>query len=78
MMSGSLTLDIYKGVEHERIFFGKDSGQILVRPGIWRVISSASKDAVLMVLANAPYDESDYIRDWDEYLAWFNSENANE
>lgn len=78
MISGTLTLDIYKGVEHERIFFGTDSGQILIQPGIWRVISAASKDAILMVLADAPYDESDYIRNWDEYLAWFNSEHINE
>ena len=27
-----------------------------------------SDDAVLMVLASEPYNEADYIRDYDEYL----------
>ena len=29
-----------------------------------------SSDAVLMVLASDLYDESDYIRSYDEFLAW--------
>lgn len=70
MVSGSLTLDLYQGKMHERIFFTRNMGQILIQPGIWRVITSASDDAILLVAASHPFCEDDYIRDWDEYLKW--------
>jgi hypothetical protein len=70
MVNGSLTLDLYQGKTHERIFFSRDMGQILLQPGTWRVITSASEDAILLVAASHPFSEDDYIRDWDEYLTW--------
>lgn len=36
---------------------------------IWHEMSEFSEDAVLMVLADQPYDEADYIRDYDAFLA---------
>lgn len=38
-------------------------------PMIWHEMREFSPDCVLMVLADAAYDESDYIRDYDEFLA---------
>ena len=35
---------------------------------MWREMFDFSSDAVLMVLASELYDESDYIRDYDEFL----------
>ena len=35
---------------------------------MWREMYDFSPDAVLMVLASEVYDESDYIRDYDEFL----------
>lgn len=37
-----------------------------------------SSDAVLMVLASELYDESDYIRDYDEFLAFVKQQEDNE
>jgi hypothetical protein len=34
-------------------------------------MSGASADALLFVIADRPYEELDYIRDWDEYLNWY-------
>lgn len=73
VIKGSLTLTICVGENCESFTLTPDSGQVQLEPGCWRIISNASRDAVLMVLADAPYDESDYIRDWDEYLKWFSS-----
>ena len=36
---------------------------------IWGEQYKYSNDAVLMVYASHAYDESDYIRNYDEYLA---------
>ena len=37
-------------------------------------MSDFSGDAVLMVLASELYDEADYIRDYDEFLACVNEQ----
>ena len=35
---------------------------------MWREMYDFSKDAVLVVLASELYDETDYIRDYQEFL----------
>ena len=35
---------------------------------IWTVQYKYTPDAMLIALASAPYDTSDYIRDYDEFL----------
>ncbi|WP_346682228.1 sugar 3,4-ketoisomerase [Megasphaera stantonii] len=44
---------------YEGLFVGND---------IWREMYEFSPDAVLLVLASELYDESDYIRDYEEFL----------
>lgn len=70
VLSGSLTIEIFDGSKTQYYELNQESGQLLVEPGYWRVIRNASPDAVLLVLADRPYDESDYIRNLDEYLQW--------
>ena len=38
-------------------------------PLVWHEMSDFSADCVLMVLADAAYDEGDYIRDYDAFIA---------
>lgn len=40
---------------------------LLIEGLVWREMKDFSKDAVLMVLASEHYDETDYIRDYDEF-----------
>ena len=35
---------------------------------IWRELESFSTNAVCLVLASTPYDETDYVRDHDEFV----------
>ena len=70
VLAGELTIEVRRGKASEVFKMNKSSGQLFLKCGAWRVISNASQDALLMVLASAPYDESDYIRDWDQYIAW--------
>ena len=39
-----------------------------VANNMWREMYDFSPDAVLLVLASELYDESDYIRNYDEFL----------
>ena len=41
---------------------------LLVGPGLWREMRDFSADAVLLVLADAEYDASDYVRDRDQFV----------
>lgn len=35
---------------------------------MWREMYDFSEDAVLLVLASEPYEEEDYIRNYEEFL----------
>ena len=69
-VQGTLKLELTDGKISKTIYLSRESGYLHITPGIWRVISEASDNAVLLVLADQPYDEQDYIRDWDQYLEW--------
>ena len=43
---------------------------LLVEGLVWHTMEEFSKDAVLLVLASELYDESDYIRNYDEFLEY--------
>ena len=58
---------------------GKDSGEFLlseptkglyIGPSVWRELYDFTPDAVVLVLADRLYDESDYIRDYAEFQRW--------
>jgi hypothetical protein len=41
---------------------------LLIGPGLWREMHDFSPDCVLMVFADAEYDEADYIRDREQFI----------
>lgn len=41
---------------------------LLIEPMVWVELSDFSKDAVCLVLASEEHDESDVIRDFDEFV----------
>lgn len=40
---------------------------LMIEPGVWHEMYDFTPDCVLLVLADAPYDESDYIRSREEF-----------
>ena len=48
---------------------------LYIANNMWREMYDFSGDAVLMVLASEYYDENDYIRDYDKFLAFVKEEN---
>jgi len=51
----------------EKKFVLKNLSQVLiVPPGIWTSISLSAQSS-LSVMTNLPYDESDYIRGWEDF-----------
>jgi hypothetical protein len=43
---------------------------LVVPPGYWRTLRSFTTGAVALVFASEEYTESDYIRDYDEFVEW--------
>lgn len=56
------------GGERVEVLLDNPAQGLLVKSMIWREMYDFSSDCVLMVLADAHYDESDYIRDYQEFL----------
>jgi hypothetical protein len=40
---------------------------LYVPAGLWLELTGFSASAICLVLASGPYDEADYIRDYDEF-----------
>jgi dTDP-4-dehydrorhamnose 3,5-epimerase-like enzyme len=69
-LSGSFDVHIKDGVDTKVINLNKPHKGLLIVPGIWREIDNFSSGCVCLVLASAEYDEADYIRDFDDFLAF--------
>ena len=71
-LSGSFDVHIKDGTNTKVINLNKPHKGLLIVPGIWREIENFSSGCVCLVLASAEYDESDYLRDFDDFLAFKN------
>ena len=68
-VSGSCKLLLDDGKNKIHIELNNKNEGILIEDLIWREMYDFSEDCVLIVLANDYYDESDYIRDYNSFLA---------
>ena len=56
------------GKSKEVVHLNSPNEGLLIQSTVWREIYDFSEGAVLFVLASEYYDESDYIRNYDEFL----------
>src|SRR5215218_9870556 len=68
-LSGSFDVSLTDGGDRERVTLNRPNRGLHVGPYMWRDIDNFSSGAVCLVLASAHYDEEDYIRDFDDFLA---------
>lgn len=68
-MSGSFDVVLDDGTEQERFHLNRSYFGLYVCPMMWRYLDNFSSGAVCLVLASAKYDEADYIRNYETYLA---------
>lgn len=65
---GSCIFHFDNGHETQQISLNDPAEGLLIEPGIWHEMYDFSDDCILMVLADDFYVESDYIRDYDDFL----------
>jgi dTDP-4-dehydrorhamnose 3,5-epimerase-like enzyme len=67
-ITGSCRFFLDNGKIRNDITLSDSTKGLLIKDLIWREICDFSSDCVLMVLANKHYDESDYIRNYQDFL----------
>ena len=75
-VKGSCTFIVDNGNKKEEILLDSPNKGLLIEGLIWREMKNFSEDCVLLVLASEYYDESDYIRDYDEFLRKYDEFNT--
>ncbi|WP_156294033.1 sugar 3,4-ketoisomerase [Serratia oryzae] len=65
---GSCRFYLDDGKEKIDITLDSPSQGLLLEPYVWHEMYDFSEDCVLMILADKYYDESDYIRSYEEFL----------
>ena len=65
---GSCKVRLDNGTESKVVPLEKPYEGLYISNIVWREMYDFSEDAVLLVLASELYDESDYIRDYDDFL----------
>ena len=67
---GSCKIRLDDGTEKKVVPLEKPYEGLYVSNMMWREMFDFSPDAVLLAFASERYDESDYIRDYDEFLEY--------
>lgn len=67
-MSGSFDVILDEGGVKKRFHLNRSYQGLYVCPMMWRELDNFSSGSVCMVLASNIYEESDYYRDYNEYL----------
>jgi len=75
-VAGACSFLMDDGARRQNIRLDSPEQGLTIEPGVWHEMFDFSPDCVLLVLADAPYDEADYIRDYEQFLASVTSESA--
>ncbi|MCW8090345.1 sugar 3,4-ketoisomerase [Alteromonas sp. ASW11-130] len=65
---GSCKFLLDDGSEKIEVTLNHPAQGLIIESFVWREMFDFSEDCVLMVLADQIYDESDYVRDYNDFL----------
>lgn len=69
-LSGSFDVVLHDGKQEKSITLNKPNHGLLIETGIWRELKNFSSGSVCLVVASDVFQESDYIREFDEFVAF--------
>lgn len=67
-IQGNCKILMDSGKEQQEIVLCKPNQGLKIPPMVWHEMHDFSVDCILLVLASEHYDESDYIRSYDDFL----------
>jgi dTDP-4-dehydrorhamnose 3,5-epimerase-like enzyme len=68
-LSGSFDVLLNDGKVEKTVALNKPFEGLLITNGIWRELKNFSSGAVCLVVASEVFEEADYIRDFEDFLA---------
>jgi len=69
-VAGAFDVILDDGAEVRRVRLDDPREGLHIPPGVWREMDGFSRGAACVVLASELYEATDYVRDYDEFLAW--------
>lgn len=73
-LSGSFDVEVTDGIKTKIYHLNRPWIGLYIPPMIWAGEVNFDHGSICLALASLPYDESDYIRDFEEYKKVFNKE----
>jgi hypothetical protein len=70
--SGSFDIELNDGQNKRTVSLNRPYFGLHIPPGIWAAEKSFSSGAICVVIASHSYNEFDYIRDFNEFVAFKN------
>jgi dTDP-4-dehydrorhamnose 3,5-epimerase-like enzyme len=67
-VSGKCRIILDNGNKREELWLDSPAKGLLIGDLVWREMHDFSNDCILLVMASEHYDESDYIRDYEDFL----------
>lgn len=68
-VAGAVDVEVDDGRERRTFRLDAPDVGLYVSPMIWRNLTGFQPGTVCMVIASEPYDEADYFRNYDDFLA---------
>lgn len=68
-IAGSFDVTLNDGRSAATFNLNRSHYGLYICPGIWEYLDNFSSGAVCLAFASEPYDESDYWRDYDQFLS---------
>jgi dTDP-4-dehydrorhamnose 3,5-epimerase-like enzyme len=72
-VTGKCRMVLDDGQRREEVWLDSPTRGLLIGDLVWREMHDFSSDCVLLVLASEHYDETDYIRNFDEFKKALNT-----
>ena len=69
-LRGKVSVSVNDGDCWDEFMLDSPSKGLWLPAGRWSEQFGHSPDCILLVLASLPYDTADYIRSYDEFIAW--------
>ena len=67
-ISGSFDVTVDDGEEKRTFTLNRSYYGLYIPKGFWRTMDNFSTNSLALEFASTPYDRSDYVEDYDEYL----------
>lgn len=70
---GSFTFILDDGTHKKEFFLNHPNKALHIKPGIWREMKDFSSGSICLVLASMEYAETDYMREYRDFLNYRNN-----